>query len=170
MQTLTNELRAKLVSDYVSRKITKEEFFAHYEVVNEHCCLQILQEALSKKDAAIMQEATLLIFGANCFSPIYTESLCSLIKERWHYSHEDLASILQTIADPSSVNCLYEATCLHFDYLDYDDTYQFARKCIKALAAIKSIEAINKLKLLSDICPSEIRQYAVKELRYKGAT
>ena len=71
------------------------------------------------------------------------------------------------VADPATLDCLFKATELKFDYLDYDDTYQFARKCIKAIATIGTGNAIEKLKLLALSPTPEIAEYAKKELRYK---
>lgn len=76
--------------------------------------------------------------------------------------------LLKDIADPNTVDCLYKATELHFDYLEYDDTYQFARKCIKVLSKIGNDNAIDKLKSLSSSQTPEIAAYAKKELGYKG--
>ncbi len=70
--------------------------------------------------------------------------------------------------DPSTVDCLCKAAELHFEYLDYDDSYQFARKCIKALSAIDNEAAISKLQLLAQSSIPEVQQYAIKELKYKG--
>ncbi|WP_288812118.1 MULTISPECIES: hypothetical protein [unclassified Sphingobacterium] len=44
--------------------------------------------------------------------------------------HEEIAFMLQSLADPKTVDSLYQASMLQFVYLDYDDTYQFTRKCI----------------------------------------
>lgn len=59
--------------------------------------------------------------------------------------HEEIAFMMQSLADPKTVDSLYHACTLKFDYLDYDDTYQFARKCIKEISQINDADAINKL-------------------------
>ncbi len=91
--------------------------------------------------------------------------LCELILEDWHYSHEDIATILSKIKDPDSVECLYRASGLHLDYLDYDETFQLARKCIKGLAAIGTPEANARLFMLTTGTPEPVSQYAKKELK-----
>ena len=102
------------------------------------------------------------------FSHIYIPILCKLLLSQYHHSHEDIARVLQEMADISTVDFLYAAAELQFDYLDYDDTYQFARKCIKALSSINNKNAIDKLKLLSNSNIEKIAGYAKKELHYKG--
>jgi len=76
--------------------------------------------------------------------------------------------LLKQIADPVSVECLFNAADLKFKYLDYDDTYQFARKCIIALSTINNHEAVEKLKLLSDSNNIIIAYYAKIELNRTG--
>jgi len=85
----------------------------------------------------------------------------------WHQKHEDVAALLKGIKATESIDVLYKAALVQHDYLDYDDTYQLARKCIKALAVIDTAEAIEKLQLLAKHSIREIREYAQKELKYK---
>ena len=93
--------------------------------------------------------------------------LIKLLQEDWHYKHEDIAMLLKKIKDPKTVEALYTAAKQKFDYLEYDDTFQFARKCIKALAAIGDDNAIEKLRLLKQSDNNVIKAYAEKELNYK---
>lgn len=130
--------------------------------------LKLLNEAFQNKDAAKVEEAIFVISSYNCYSKKFSSIFCILLQEDWHFSHEDIVLILQDLKDASTVDCLFKVAQLNVDYLDYDDSYQFARKCIKALSAINNKEAINKLRLLSENNNVKIRQYAIKELQYKG--
>ena len=94
--------------------------------------------------------------------------LCDLILCDWHHSHENIASILRGQLDSTKGDSLFLAAQRKYAYLDYDDTYQFARKCIKALSAIGDNNAVNKLRSLSNNGNEFIEQYAIKELTYMG--
>ncbi len=151
--------------------LDKEKFLERYSGVvelNIDYCMNLFNEAIQTKDAEMVEEAMLLTMFLNYFSAKFSNVLCKLLQEDWHYKHEDIAMTLKEINDSSTVDCLFRAAQLKFNYLDYDDTYQFARKCIKALSRIDNNEAIEKLKVLAENDNIEIREYAIKELRYKG--
>lgn len=151
--------------------LDKEKFLARYSGIaelNVDYCLNMFDEAIKTKDGEMVEEAMLLTEFLKLFSAKFSNILCQLLQANWHYKHEDIAMKLKDIKDSSTVNCLFDAAQLKFDYLDYDDTYQFARKCIKAIAEINNDEAIEKLKVLAQNDNIKIREYAIKELRYKG--
>ena len=120
------------------------------------------------KDAEAIEEALVVISAANFDLNNFILDLCKLLQVDWHYKHEDLATLLKEAKNPLSLDYLYSATELQFPYLDYDDTYQFGRKCIKALSAIGTENAISRLILLSESKIPEIAEYAKKELHGKG--
>lgn len=95
-----------------------------------------------------------------------TRILCELLLEDFHYMHEDIARLLQSLKDPNSVNCLYKAISFEPKHLSYDDSSEFARKCIKALAAIPDSLAISKLREITASENRQIAAYAKKELNY----
>ena len=135
--------------------------------LNAEESVRLLNEAFEDKDADLVEEAIHSFADSEGFSNKFSEVFCKLLQAEWHYRHEDIARILQGIKDPSTVDCLYNVAQLHFAYLDCDDTYQFARKCIKVLSAIDNEPAISKLQLLAQSNNPEIKQYATKELEYK---
>jgi hypothetical protein len=135
--------------------------------LNDEFCLKQLEDGLNKKDSDKIDIFMSVGFLLG-FSYKYVPILCKLLLFPYHHSHEDIARVLQEIADISTVEYLYEATELKLDYLNYDDTYQFARKCIKALSAINNSNATNKLILISNNNVKTIAEYAKKELYYKG--
>lgn len=164
----------KLIISWIKREITKSDFLKGYtELTNQHIiddnyCLGLITEAAENKDADKLEEALTIGFTIKAFSTDFSKILCRVLQENWHYSHENIASILKDLQDPSTVSYLFEAAQLNFEYLEYDDTYQFARKCIKALAAIDDEEAIGMLRALLRSKNPHIGEYAAKELRYKG--
>lgn len=151
--------------------LDKERFLERYSGIaelNVDYCLSMLNEAIQTKNADLVEEAILLTGCLDLFSDKFSGFLCELLQNDWHYNHEDIAMILKRINDSSTVDCLFSAAHLNLKYLDYDDTYQFARKCIKALSEINNNEAIEKLRILAENNNKIIRKYAIKELRYKG--
>lgn len=159
-----------LIANLYSGIINKEEFVEQYfggVIPNEDYVLALLDKGLKDKDPILVEEAIVLINTGVFLNFHFVQKLCALLLLGWHKGHEDIAMILKEIADPDSVECLYKATELQFDYLDYDETCQFARKCIKAIAGISGEDSINKLKLLSKSSNMKISEYAFKELRYK---
>lgn len=160
-----------LIVDLYSGKISKDEFIKEYfrDIPSKNKYVsELMEKSIVNEDAIAIDETIALLytgcFPLNCF----TSNLCKLLQSSWHTKHEDIAMLLKQIADPTTVDCLYVATELELEYLNYDDTYQFARKCIKALSAIGNENAIEKLKLLMNSKIIEISEYAKKELRYKG--
>lgn len=130
---------------------------------------EYLELAIKEKNAAFVEAGFLIAFTYDDAFPENIESLlCSLITEDWHHKHEDIAMLLKDLKQPSSVNALYNAAEIQFSYLSYDDTFQFSRKCIKALSEIGDSNAIEKLRLLLESSNSTIAEYAKKELRYKN--
>jgi hypothetical protein len=91
----------------------------------------------------------------------YINILLSLLDEQWHNSVEDIVSILEIIKDPKSVDKLYE---LAINVPDYDDMRALAKKCMWALRAINTPEAIDKIKLLAALDDEIIKANAVFHL------
>lgn len=129
---------------------------------------ELLLKAYHNKSAEDVELLMPSIDSAESISNGTSTILNNLLQESWHYKHEDIAMLLKKIKDPKTVEGLYTATKQKLEYLEYDDTFQFARKCIKALAAIGDDNAIEKLRLLKQCDNDVIKAYAVKELNYKG--
>jgi hypothetical protein len=134
--------------------------------MNEETSLRLLNEAFENKDSDLVEEVIFSESDFGEFSNRFSEIFCKLLQADWHYRHEDIAFILQGLKDPSTVNCLYNAAELQFDYLDYDETYQFARKCTWALADIGTPEAKAKLQQLAHSNNELVAQYAQKRLNH----
>lgn len=160
-----------LIASLYSGNISKDEFLQKYfdnkRPDGKHVS-DLLKSGIINKDASSVEEAIVLLYTEGFSNPLYISELCQLLQMPWHTKHEDIAMLLKDIADPSTVECLYDAAELQFEYLDYDETYQFGRKCIKALSAIGDEASIDKLKMLSKSKIVEIAEYAKKELNYKG--
>lgn len=161
----------KLIKDFISREITSADFIEKYPVnlnANPNYILSVLQNAYETKNAEEIDLGLTLPFFDKDFkgSNKYVDILCKLLREPWHHKHEDIAVLLQGLKAPESVDALYEAVFSRFDYLDYDDTYALARKCIHALGDINTEYSREKLKLLASSDIPIIKEKADKQLNY----
>jgi hypothetical protein len=156
-----------LTSSLVPRDQFVCDYAAQHRVDLGHC-RQLLRKAIGRKSADELEHAITICTLFRIFSPQFSDLLCEALRADWHVSHEDLAMIMAEIKDPATVACLSEMSTRRFSYLEYDDTFQFARKCIKALSAIDSKEAINGLQMLAKDENGIIAAYALKELNLKG--
>ncbi|WP_338804667.1 hypothetical protein WDV76_04965 [Xenorhabdus griffiniae] len=91
--------------------------------------------------------------------------LNELILAQWHYKHEDLARLLHKYRKPSSVDALYKVSTFELEYLDFDDSYALAVKCIWGLGDIGTPEALKKLKILSISDNKIIKENALNQLK-----
>lgn len=97
---------------------------------------------------------------------MFVELLCLLLKERWHYQHENIVTMLQSIKSPNCIDTLYDTALAHFDNVAYMETYALARKCIHALGDINTEYAKEKLRLLAASSIPIIKEKAEKQLHY----
>jgi hypothetical protein len=162
------EIIRELFNNLYNGNLDKNSFFREFLSktgvnFNEKFCLESIEKASLLKDAESIDTFFQmgLMYG---FSTQSVSVLCKLLLLDCHHVHEDIANLLKELKDPISINFLYKATEIQFEYLDYDDTYQFARKCIKAIGAIGGSEAIYRLEQLSKSPIHEIADYALKEL------
>lgn len=164
-------IEKQLIRSFILGKMTKEEFLKSYPVDLIRDKQYILSTLLNayREENAVDTEYALMLLPLDDFSGSkkYVDILNKLMLANWHYRHEDIAALLKGIKAPESVDALYKAALVSHGYLDYDETYQLARKCIKALATIGNAEAIEKLQMIAGHAIPEIREYAQKELRYK---
>lgn len=158
------ENKKKFIDSVMSVNIDIEKAKSTY--ISEFSKIDIcsdLEIALNRKDFDAVD--LFLYFG----SVVKYEYKCisilnELILSKWHYKHEDLALILQHYQQASSVNPLYQASSLNLDYLDFDDSYALAVKCIWALGDIGTQEALEKLEILSNSDNDIIKANAIKQL------
>lgn len=162
----------QLILGLTLKKISKEEFIKSYDhdlSQEGDYILSLLHNAYEQQKAEDIEYGLMLLPLDDFWkSNKYVSILNKLLVVSWHFNHEDIAALLQGIKSAESVNALYEGAMKNYDYLDYDETYQLARKCIKALADIGNSVAVDKLNLLAESDTPAIRQYAQKELKNRG--
>lgn len=165
-----NEINTMLLEDFYSQKIpmdeVKERFSlegkSQYEFIHD-----LLIEARDNKDPDLLEDGITLIFIFKEMKyPV--KELNELLLESWHYRHEDIASLLQDAKSPTSIDALNKAVMTKFGYLDFDDSYALAVKCIWALGEIGTPEAMDKLTKLSKSDNKIIRDNAINQLKRHG--
>lgn len=153
--------KINLIELYMRKKINKDSLIQEYK--KNFGFIDICYElnlSIKKKDPefldCILYLGDVIKYKYNC---IYL--LEKLILEKWHYKHEDLARLLQEYKSPSSVDVLYLASNLNLEYLDFDDNYSLAIKCIWGISCIGNENAIGKLKILSKSKNQKIKNNAI---------
>ncbi|TKG87735.1 hypothetical protein EYV94_27970 [Puteibacter caeruleilacunae] len=122
--------------------------------------LSLLEDNVRDKDAKGLANILAVIYNDGADSD-YTSILLSLLDETWHTSEEDIVEILELIKDPESVQKLYDVAV---NVPDYDEMRALAKKCMWALSAISTPDAINKLKVLAKSDDTIIKENAVFQL------
>ena len=151
--------------DNFKRESIKQEFLREFPApVTASHVIALLQTAYSEHNADDVEFSLYVGFCFGLFADEFAEILCKLIIADWHYRHEDIASILQKLKIPSTVESLYTAALLNLEYLEYSDTAPLARKCIWALGDIGTDEAKERLESLASSDCETIKEYAKRQL------
>ena len=163
-----NDNERKHILELGLDKISKEQFIKKFSVDinnNPNYVMELLVCAYNEKNADDVEYALTVAYKLNLITERYVTILCDLLEERWHYRHEDIAKILQSMKSPSSIESLYRTALTKFEYLDYDNS-ALARKCIWALGDINTDESKKKLELIAtdETLSEEIRGNAIKQL------
>lgn len=93
---------------------------------------------------------------------------CARLLREDHLAHEELIRFLQDAEDPYAVPFLRQAILLkpRLNYLDYDDYGSYYKKCLWALQAIGTSEAI---KIISEFAVIEDNNVLGEQARYRLA-
>ena len=159
----------KMILDLSMGSISIDYFFLNYPMdlgMEKDYILSVLNQAYQERNSDDVEYALLLGFTISFFTEDFVDILCKLIREGWHYKHEDIVLILQELKSPESIDAIYDTALRKFDYLSYDDSYALARRCIHALGDINTEYSIEKLKLLASSEILIIREKAEKQLHY----
>ncbi|HEM7578103.1 TPA: hypothetical protein U2J86_005162 [Serratia marcescens] len=153
--------KINLIELYMRKKINKDNLIQEY--TKKFGIIDICHEldlSIEKKDSEFL-DCILYLGDVIKYKYVCIYLLEKLILEKWHYKHEDLARLLQAYKSPSSVDVLYLASNLNLEYLDFDDNYSLAIKCIRGINSIGNENAIEKLKILSKSKNEKIKNNAI---------
>lgn len=173
MEKIIYNIIANLLEIQMSQRLNKVLFAKEFQLqtgieFNEEWLFDNIKYEIDKPHGNLDLLLSLVFFLSNRLSKDMKIMLSKVLLLKDHKHHEDIAVLLQQEKDPNTVENLFKAAELNFEYLSYDETHQFGRKCIKALSAIDNSNSIEKLILLSKSKNSLISKYAIKELDYKG--
>jgi hypothetical protein len=141
------EREQKLILDLLLGKISEEGFCREFPTSPREAssvALSMLRQALRERDAVGVEFGLYLghRFG---ISQDFLDVLLSLSNEPWHQQHENVIDGLAKLADPASVDVLYQTALARHPYLEYDEAFALGTKSIHALGAIRTPEAIARL-------------------------
>ena len=164
-------IEKEILSEFYFGNITKKEFLKQFPVDlanDENYIYNTFLDCYNRKDKYDLELVLALppLGGKTIYADKFVELLCLLLKEEWHQQHENIVNCLNIIRSPKSIETLYSTAFAKFDYLDYDDTYSLARKCIHALGNINTEESKEKLRLLAKSEIPIIKEKAEKQLYY----
>lgn len=131
--------------------------------MNNEELIQLFEEAIKSENSDEIEVVLTFSFSNSNFKD-FEKYFLELLGHDWHFNHEDIARLLQQFGSTHSVDEIFKATTKKFQYLDYDDSKAFARKCTWALADIGSCEAKEALVKLSKNEDAEIADYAKKRV------
>lgn len=130
----------------------------------EECIASELQQSSQAGEWATFERYVVAAFYRP--SRAYTDVLCDVLsQQRDDVNSEDIVDALAEIRDPAAVTCLREAL---FWEPDWDEFRNLAVKCIWALAAIGTPDAIAAIREVADSETIEVRRAAEHELARLG--
>lgn len=150
----------------VLKTLSTDGFFKKYSIGKEDVSEVInknLVYALSKRDEVYLESILLIGFKFG-FSKIQNEILSELLFCDWHYSHEDIVSIMDGFHCNKNAQHFYNICFCEFEYLDYDESFNLARKAIYGLVHLNTIDSVNYLNLLVSHKNLIISQYSKKAI------
>jgi hypothetical protein len=161
------ENERQLITQLFENTLSKEDFLSKFTVdvtINPNYVLELLEVAFKEKNAYDIEYAMLIAFTFNLFTKDFVNILCRLLEEKWHFQHEDITRILQSLKAPEAIEYLYRTALSKFEYLDHNDSSALAVKCIWALGDINTTDSRKKLELLAQVKNEIIRSNAIEQL------
>lgn len=131
---------------------------------NPEYLLSLLTTAYKERNAEDVEWSIAAALMFDLVTEEYSDILKKLLEADWHFKHEDIFSIFQTLKLPETVEILYSTALRRFNYLNYDEFYALAVKCLWALGEINSDEAKEKLHLLAQSENEIVRKNAIEQL------
>jgi hypothetical protein len=150
------------ILDEIAPFANRVEFFARIDRLSqvEDCIRDGLVKAVAAGEWARFERYVLA--ATRHPSRVLTPVLCGVLTSRpSDVNLEDVVEALGVVADPASVGCLVETILWE---PDWDEYRQLAVKCVWALGAIASAEAIEALRGVGSTGPQTVRDAAIREL------
>ncbi len=157
--------------DLVGEPIENSEFCAKFGFNTPECLAEVERlyaAAITSRSATDLEYAVYL--DAQLDTPDRTSLFTSLVTQPWHSSHEYMIRYLQEHPSTDSVDALRKAIALKpaLEYLDYDDSGAYYKKCIWALAVNPNPSAIEVIRDCTMAEDPALREQATYRLRKLG--
>jgi HEAT repeat protein len=131
-----------ITPEFRTPRLTPDEFLRKFGACldGKKLTTQLLRDVISSANGEDLGFAMIVGFTFG-FSEEHFPMLVSLVKENWHFSHEDVVSALSEFKASQAVEGLLSATKWVPDYLAFDESRALAVKAIWALGGIEGPEA-----------------------------
>lgn len=165
--------KLEVIKNLSLNRCTKEEFVEKLNIGEydyENFFLEIFHYVYNIKNADYVEFALVACARFGIYNNKFVDILCKLLKEKWHYRHENIVNVLQELKSSKSVQTLYEVIFIKYDYLHkVDECHALARKCIWALGEMGTHEAYDKLLLVfNNIKDEYVKAVTKKQLIRRG--
>ena len=162
---MAKDIRQQAISDLMLKRISREQFLGIWGATEASFSAEVqtlIQTAITNQDADAFDDATFL----EAYFGYAHVDVHLLLTQTWHHQHEDFIGLLQHQKSPASVPALKAAIALkpQLAYLDYDDYGAYYKKCLWALAAIGTPEAIAVIRECVSAEDEQLREEAVYRL------
>ncbi|CAN7609638.1 hypothetical protein [Rhizobium sp. LjRoot254] len=133
-----------------------------------------LGAAITAKSSDVVEAALGLALLFDVPLSVYFDLSCQLVTEDWHISQEDIIRLLQDAEDARAIPFLRTAIDLkpRLEHLAHDDYGSYYKKCLWALSAIGTPDAIAVIRdcVNSEIAPlREEAEYRLSKIQGPGA-
>ena len=145
------EAQRNLILDLALKKMSKEAFLRQYPVDVEKNLSHIDDLVITACNEKREDDLDCALLLEVCFGYRLTcvPLLRDVLLEDWHHSHEDIVATLEYYEDKECISYLYKAALSEFKYLDFDDSYALAVKCIWAISKLNAPDSVATLRKLS---------------------
>lgn len=130
--------------------LSKSEFLERYKEDDGTALAErLITNAVREKDSETLELSLIVgfVFGV---SDELVDPLSEAVAEDWHYSHENIVSMLDRLRTPAAIPAFIYAARHVPDYLDFDDARALAVKAIWGLGNLPAPEAEEALHSLLD--------------------
>jgi hypothetical protein len=164
-----NHQERKLLIDWQSGKISKEDFLASFSVDirnDKNYVISEVEKAIEANETEEIELAINLIWLSDNEAE-FIDLLHKLLLNPNHRSHQYILKSLQDLKKPKSVTFIKKALETNFDYIPYtgSDSYGIAKWFSWALASIGTDEAIDLIKEYSHSEDEGIREEMLYRLK-----
>lgn len=145
--SFVGERERGLILDLLRARIREDEFYRAFPLEpgeGSGAGRAMLVRAIQERDAMGVEFGLYLghRFG---ISEEYLDVLLGLAGESWHERHEDVIDALAKLQSPRSIETLVRTAMTKFPYREYDESNSLGVKCIRALGAMQSRDALFRL-------------------------